>query len=254
MLFEEIIFGPIKSRRLGTSLGVNLLPTQAKICSFNCIYCECGFNFTNKESHMPTRAQVKGALEQKLQALKAAGEYLDVITFAGNGEPTLHPDFAGVIDDTLALRNTYFPNAKVSVLSNATMIMKPEVFAALNRVDNNILKLDSAIEETVCTINLPYDHYSLKETIDTLAKFDGNVIIQTLFFSGKFEGKPFDNTSEVEVEAWLKALQAIKPKQVMLYSLDRATPAKGLVKATPEQLHSIAKRVEALGIPTLVTE
>lgn len=254
MLFDSCIFGPIKSRRLGSSLGVNLLPPAAKICSFDCIYCECGFNFTNKESHMPTALEVEMAMEAKLNALKSADQVIDVITFAGNGEPTLHPEFPQIIDNTLRLRNLYFPEAKVSVLSNATMIMKTEVFNALNKVDNNILKLDSAIEETVNLINQPTGHYSVKETIEQLKRFDGNVIIQTLFFSGNYKDVPFNNCSKEEVDAWIAAVAEIKPKQVMLYSLDRETPAKGLIKASPEVLHAIGKRVEALGIDTLVTE
>ncbi len=254
MLFESTIFGPIKSRRLGNSLGVNLLPPQAKICSFDCIYCECGYNFTNKDSHMPTAKEVAQALEQKLCELKSNDEHLDVITFAGNGEPTLHPEFEQVIDDTLRLRDDYFPEAKVSVLSNATLIMKPTVFAALNRIDNNILKLDSAVEETVKLINQPTGHYSVEETIEQLSRFNGNVIIQTLFFSGTFNGVPFDNSSDKELQAWLEALKRIKPKQVMLYSLDRETPAKGLIKATPDILRKIALQVQALGFDTLVTE
>lgn len=254
MLFNETIFGPIHSRRLGASLGVNLLPVNAKICSFDCIYCECGFNFTHGEARIPTRIEVAQLLEEKLKTLVANGEPLDVITFAGNGEPTLHRDFNTIIDDTIRLRNQYFPNAKVTVLSNATRIHKPKVHEALLMVDNNILKLDSAIQTTAQLINQPNTPtFSIEETICQLEKFNGRVIIQTLFFSGDYNEHHIDNTTEAEIVAWLSALNRIRPQQVMIYSLDRATPAKNLKKADAETLSTIARRVEALGIATQVT-
>ena len=254
MLFNETIFGPIHSRRLGASLGVNLLPVNAKICSFDCIYCECGFNFTHEGAHIPTRSEVALLLEEKLKSLLEKGDPLDVITFAGNGEPTLHRDFNAIIDDTILLRDTYFPAAKVSVLSNATRIHKPKVREALLKVDNNILKLDSAIAATAKLINQPNNPtFSIDETIAQLEAFNGKLIIQTLFFTGDYKGQHIDNTTEIEVAAWLEALKRIRPQQVMIYSLDRATPAQNLQKADSETLSAIAKRVEALGIETQVT-
>ena len=254
MLFSETIFGPIHSRRLGASLGVNLLPVNAKICSFDCVYCECGFNFTHEGARIPTRSEVAELLELKLKTLRDNNEPLDVITFAGNGEPTLHPDFNIIIDDTIRLRNVYFPNAKVSVLSNSTRIHKPEIFEALLKVDNNILKLDTAISATAKFINQPNTpNFSIEETISLLEKFNGQLIIQTLFFSGDYNGHHIDNTTEAEIIAWLSALDRIRPQHVMIYSLDRVTPAKNLKKADPETLLAIAKRVEELGIATQVT-
>ncbi len=254
MLFEGIVFGPIRSRRLGVSLGVNLLPANSKICSFNCLYCECGFNFSSSEKY-PDYEQVVAALEERLQTMAQAGDELHTITFAGNGEPTLHPDFERIVDATIALRNRYFPQAKISVLSNATRIADEAVFRALNKVDNNILKLDSAIDKTLRVINQPLDaNFSVETLTENLARFDGNLIIQTLFLSGEYGGKTFDNTTEAEVEAWLDVLQVVRPKQVMVYSLDRATPAEHLVRASKERLRAIAARVEALGIEVLVTE
>ncbi len=254
MLFNETIFGPIHSRRLGASLGVNLLPVNAKICSFDCIYCECGFNFTHEGAHIPTRLEVATLLEEKLKDLLAKGEPLDVITFAGNGEPTLHRDFNTIIDDTIRLRDCYFPKAKVSVLSNATRIHKPKVREALLKVDNNILKLDSAISATAKLINQPNNPtFSIDETIAQLESFNGKLIIQTLFFTGNYNGQHIDNTSEPEIIAWLEALKRIRPQYVMIYSLDRATPAKNLHKVDTQTLSSIAKRVEAIGIETQVT-
>ena len=252
MLYNSTIFGPIKSRRLGTSLGVNLLPANGKICSFDCVYCECGFNFTNKEAKIPTRNEVKEQLERKIKDMAANGEPLDTITFAGNGEPTMHKDFAKIITDTLEIRNNFYPNAKISVLSNATFCGKKSVFDALNSVDNNILKLDSGIEDTIRVINCPNSTFSLKKLVKDLQKFNGNLVIQTLFFSGEFQGKTFDNTTEKEVSEWLNLLKIIRPKEVMIYSLDRPTPAKNLQKADLETLQKIAVLVEKNGIKTLV--
>src|SRR5665647_380220 len=225
MLFHQLIFGPIHSRRLGLSLGVNLLPTDAKICSFDCIYCECGFNTTMQQSPIPTRYQVREALESKLKEMAAEKQIPDVITFAGNGEPTLHAEFEGIIDDTIDLRNEYCPSAKVSVLSNSTKIHKPTVFRALNKVDNNILKFDSAIDRTMKLMDCPVSKYfTVKWLVEQLQRFEGQLIIQTMFLRGEVKGEIVDNTTETEVNAWLKALEEIRPQQVMIYSLDREAP------------------------------
>jgi wyosine [tRNA(Phe)-imidazoG37] synthetase (radical SAM superfamily) len=248
ILFNEIIFGPIHSRRLGLSLGINLLPIDAKICSFDCIYCECGYNTTMKDSPIPTREQVKETLEAKLKEMKSEGQVPDVITFAGNGEPTLHAEFEGIIDDTIALRNAYCPTAKVSVLSNSTRIHKPQVFRALNKVDNNILKFDSAIDRTMKLMNCPVGkHINVAWFIEHLKKFDGNLTIQTMFLRGEFKGEQFDNTTDTEVEAWLKALEEIHPQDIMIYSLDREAPTKTLEKITVEEMNVIAAKARERG-------
>ena len=254
ILFDQIIFGPVKSRRLGTSLGINLLPTDAKICSFDCIYCECGFNTTMKESPLPQRRQVQKALEKKLIEITEAGDRIDVITFAGNGEPTLHPQFEPIVADTIALRNRYCPDAKVSVLSNATRVHKPHIMRALRQVDNNILKLDSVIEDTVRILDRPTGRlFNVPWLIEHLKKFNGKLIIQTMFLRGVHEGVVIDNTTDVEVSAWISALQEIGPYEVMIYTIDRETPVKGLEKISLEELNKIAARVEAKGIKTVVS-
>jgi len=253
ILFNDLIFGPIHSRRLGLSLGVNLLPVDAKICSFDCIYCECGYNTTIKDSHIQTREQVREALEAKLKEMKSEGQIPDVITFAGNGEPTLHAEFEGIIDDTMALRNTYCPTAKVSVLSNSTRIHKPHVFNALNKVDNNILKFDSAIDRTMKLMNCPVGkHINVAWFIEHLKKFEGKLIIQTMFLRGEFKGEHLDNTTEPEVEAWLKAMEEIHPQEIMIYSLDREAPTKTLEKVTVEELNVIADKARKRGFNVLV--
>ncbi|GHT57086.1 radical SAM protein [Bacteroidia bacterium] len=254
MLFPSTVFGPVKSRRLGVSLGINLLPNDAKICSFNCIYCECGYNIVAKNAHIPSREEVRSALEKKLIEMKTAGEKPDVLTFAGNGEPTLHPDFEGVIDDTISLRNQYFPNAKVSVLSNSSEISKESVFRALLKVDNNILKLDSAIENTIKILDRPNaPHFSVEKIIENLCRFKGKLIVQTMFVRGTHEGNLIDNTTETELSAWLSALQKIKPSQVMIYTIDRATPEKNLQKVSVAELKAIAERVKKTGIDVQVS-
>lgn len=240
-LFDQVIFGPIRSRRLGLSLGVNLLPVDAKICSFNCIYCECGFNTTMNNFRYPTRDEVKQILEQKLTGMVQAGQVPDVITFAGNGEPTLHPHFEDIIADTLALRNHLCPSAKVSVLSNSTRIHKPHIFNALKTVDNNILKFDSAIEPTMRLIDQPQSkQITVDWLIHELTKFEGNLIIQTMFLRGEVNGQKIDNTTETELNSWINALKEIKPKLVMIYSLDRDTPVDTLRKVSVEELNHIA--------------
>ena len=252
-LFDQIIFGPIHSRRLGLSLGVNLLPVDAKICSFNCIYCECGFNTTMHESPIPNRDQVRQTLEAKLQEMIAEGQIPDVITFAGNGEPTLHPEFEGIIDDTITLRNKYCPTTKVSVLSNSTKVHKPHIFAALNKVDNNILKFDSAIDRTMKLMDQPVGkHINVAWFIEQLKKFEGRLIIQTMFLRGEVNGEKLDNTTDEEVEAWLLALEQIRPQQVMMYSLDREAPTQNLQKVSMEELNVIAERARARGFDVLV--
>ena len=255
ILFREIVFGPVHSRRLGVSLGVNLLPDDGKVCSFDCIYCECGYNADKRgKNGLPTREAVYNALDDKLKLMVEKGEKPDVITFAGNGEPTLHPQFEEIIEDTINLRNRYFPEAKVSVLSNACHIGKESVFRALNREDNNILKLDSVFLDTIKLINEPNQpKFSVDKLVDNLKRFNGNLIIQTLFLRGEHKGKRIDNTTDKEVDAWLETVKLINPKQVMIYSIDRETPEKNLVKLSKEELEKIALKIRQAGLNVSVS-
>lgn len=247
ILYNSPIFGPVHSRRLGVSLGVNLMPADGKICSFDCIYCECGFNGDHHtKSKRPTREEVCEGLTKVLRERHEKEEPLDVITFAGNGEPTGHPDFAGIIDDTIAARDKYFPSAKVSVLSNATMLHKPDVFEALKKVDNNIQKLDTIDMEYITKVDRPCSPlYDVRKVIEQLKAYDGKVIIQTIFMRG--EG--VDNTGEEYVAPWIEAVKEIAPEQVMIYTIDRETPTKGLKKAEPAVLDQICERITKLNIP-----
>lgn len=248
-LYDDIVFGPVRSRRLGLSLGVNLLPVASKLCSFDCIYCECGWNADHPGGRrFNDRTAVRERLAEVLGRMAADGTPPDVITFAGNGEPTLHPDFEAIIDDTIALRDRLCPSARVSVLSNATQIGRDDVRRALLRVDNNILKLDSAFDETVRRINIPAGDYSVARTVEGFKRFEGRMILQTLFLRGECAGAAVDNTTEREVAAWLELVAEIRPAQVMVYSLDRDTPCRTLEKVPREALERIAARVEALGI------
>ena len=251
-LYESVIFGPVRSRRLGLSLGVNLLPLHDKLCSFDCIYCECGWGKPGTKPRFNSRETVRRLLREKLTEMVAAGTPPDVITFAGNGEPTMHPEFGGVIDDTIAVRNELCPSAKISVLSNATMIGRETVREALLKVDNNILKLDSAFDETVRLVDRPKGAYSVRQTVEAMKRFEGRLIVQTMFLRGEFDGQRVDNTTEEEVAAWLRLIGEIRPRQVMVYSLDRDTPCRTLEKVPREELQAIATRVEALGIPCSV--
>jgi wyosine [tRNA(Phe)-imidazoG37] synthetase (radical SAM superfamily) len=254
-LFDEIIFGPVKSRRLGVSLGINLLPLDYKYCNFDCIYCECGRTYKNqfKGNKFHSRQEVKEKLEQMLIVMKSNDNATDVITFAGNGEPTTHPDFDLIIDDTVALRNTYFPKAKIAVLSNATMIQNKKVFNALHKIENNILKLDSALDATVKLINNPPKNFKVKKLTENLMTFNGNLIIQTMFVTGTYNEINIDNTSDEEIKAWLELLKEIKPREVMVYTIDRDTPSPGLRKVTPEKLYEIAEKVKACGLNVQVS-
>jgi wyosine [tRNA(Phe)-imidazoG37] synthetase (radical SAM superfamily) len=253
-LFNEIIFGPVASRRLGVSLGVNLLPVDCKVCNFNCVYCECGWTEPSaKDWNLPTRELVKQELREKLTSMKSEGKLPDVITFAGNGEPSLHPEFAGIIDDTIAIRDSICPGTRVAVLSNATLVNDPSTQAALLKADQNILKLDSGISETINLVNQPESPVDVEEIIEGLKQFEGKLIIQTLFIRGSFQGKRIDNTSESEITAWLLALQRAGAKEAMIYSIHRSTPLDSLEKVPTEELEAIAERARKEGIEVLVT-
>ncbi len=247
MLFDSIAYGPIHSRRLGTSLGMEIMPLDHKLCTFNCVYCECGWNSPVLHPVLPTREEVKTALETKLQEI-VNGQCLDVITFSGNGEPTLHPDFAGIIEDTCALRDRYCPSAKVSVLSNSTQLGRPDVVAALRRCDNRILKLDAATDTMMRRIDLPVNEgLTVARIMEWLAQFDGDFTLQTCFLRGEHDGQPIDNTTPAELEAWYRTVEKLRPKQIMIYVIDRKTPEEHLEKISREEMERIAAPLRAKG-------
>ena len=237
--FDEIVFGPIFSRRLGSSLGVNILPSKGKLCNFDCVYCECGWNKDGEVAgrRFPNLQEVEHALKEKMQKASADGVPVDSITFSGNGEPTMNPDFAEIIDVTLKLRDEYFPNAKVSVLSNATLLGREKVAQALKRVDNPILKIDASSQELVDKINKPVGTYRLQEVLDHLKEFDGNFILQTMFL----RSQDFDTVAEGALDAWIDIVRMLRPRQVMVYTIDRETPDKSLQKYTVEEMTAMVQ-------------
>ena len=251
MLFDSIVYGPIRSRRLGVSLGVNLMPTTAKLCTFDCVYCECGWNQPVMHPTLPTRDEVREALRTQLSTLQSQ---LDVITFSGNGEPTLHPDFLGIIEDTCALRDEYCPQAKVSVLSNSTQLGRKDVVEALRLCDNRILKLDSAIDTTMRLVDKPVNaQLTVGQVVEWLSAFDGDFTLQTCFLRGVYEGQVIDNTTDEELRAWYEVVDKLHPKQVMIYVIDRETPLKTLEKIPAEKMEAIAAPLRKKGIDIVVS-
>lgn len=254
-LFNDIIIGPIISRRLGVSLGVNLLPVDGKLCNFDCVYCECGWTGdTNTKLRYNDKSEVIRLLENCLSERASKGEGLDVITFAGNGEPTMHPHFAEVIDATLALRDKYFPQVKVAVLSNATLVGREAVRGALEKVDRAILKIDSAIASTISLIDNPRGAYSLSKVVEAMKQFKGEIIIQTMFLRGNYKGQRIDNTTEEEIVALCEVLKEVNPHEVMIYTIDRDTPLDTLEKVSYEELSVIGARLEEQGLRVSVTK
>ncbi len=239
MMRETLVFGPIHSRRLGSSLGINLLPERGKLCNFDCIYCECGWNADGLgDRRLPTAEELREALRAKLTACREAGTPIDSITFSGDGEPTLNPEFPEMIDITLALRDAFFPAAKVSILSNATRIGREAVFEALRKVDNPILKIDAATTELVRRINRPVGGgYDLDEVVANLRRFEGNFVLQTMFL----RCPDFDSTAPENVEGWLRIVRELRPREVMVYTVDRETPLKGIAKVSPEEMAEIVR-------------
>ncbi|MBR4233626.1 MAG: radical SAM protein [Bacteroidales bacterium] len=239
MMRETLVFGPIHSRRLGSSLGINLLPERGKLCNFDCIYCECGWNADGLgDRRLPTAEELREALRAKLTACREAGTPIDSITFSGDGEPTLNPEFPEMVDITLALRDVFFPAAKVSILSNATRIGREAVFEALRKVDNPILKIDAATTELVRRINRPVGGgYDLDEVVANLRRFEGNFVLQTMFL----RCPDFDSTAPENVEGWLRIVRELRPREVMVYTVDRETPLKGIAKVSPEEMAEIVR-------------
>jgi len=253
-LFNSTIFGPVKSRRLGTSLGINLLPNNKKICNFNCVYCECGFSDSKDltSEKIPDKYFVISELERKIIDLKKNSIHIDTITFAGNGEPTLHPDFPEILEETIKIKNKHLPNTEVAVLTNGTTLDNDKVFESLKKIELKLIKLDSAIVETIFLLNRPFKGFILKNLIKNLKKFNGQLIIQSLFVRGFINGQKIDNTTENEINKLIEVMKEIMPKYVMLYSIARHTPIETLERIKNEELLSIASKFIQSGIDAKV--
>ncbi len=235
MIREETVFGPIFSRRLGTSLGINLLPEKGKICNFDCIYCECGWNKDGRaDTLLPTAAKVHNDLERRLRSLQQQGTHVDSITFSGDGEPTLNPEFPAIIDDTLVLRDLLAPTAKVSVLSNATRVHLSQVFQALAKVDNPIMKIDAPTNDLIARINKPAPGYDIARVVEALKQFHGNFVLQTCMLRSKEYN--FDSSRPEVLDGWMRIVRQLRPRQIMVYTIDRPTPAQGLELFTPDEM------------------
>lgn len=253
ILFNQIVFGPIQSRRFGTSLGINLLPLDNKICNFNCIYCECGWTDLKAVSQkFFAKDLIIEAIEQRFKILAENKTMIDCITFAGNGEPTMHPSFSEIITEVILLRNIYFPNKKIVVLSNSALLGNKNVFSALKKVDLRVMKLDAGTDDLFVKIDKPLSLKKISWYIDKLKEFNGDLIIQTIFLKGTYQNQNIDNTNETELNPWLNAIKEINPKSVMIYTIDRETPADNLEKISVEKLNEIAEKVKAIGIEAKV--
>lgn len=259
IIYPSPIFGPVKSRRLGISLGINLMPGDGKWCSFDCVYCECGLNKDHRAKEpLPTVEEVHNKLNQKLKEMKEKGEGLDVLTFSGNGEPTLHPKFPEIVDKVLSLRKEYFPNAKVTVLSNSTQIHLDRVRNALMKVDNALMKLDTVDMDYINAVDQPTGHYDVEKIIENLIKMNGHAIVQTILMKGNIRDKEgnkisVDNCNDKYIEPYIEALKRIKPRQVMIYTLDREWPTEGLEKANKETMDAVAEKIRQAGFITSVS-
>lgn len=255
MLFDSIIYGPVHSRRLGVSLGVNIMPTRQKLCSFDCIYCECGLNEPwTARPQLPTLEDFDAALDMAAKKLETDGVSLDVITFSGNGEPTLHPQFENIMQHTVSWRGKYHPDARICVLSNSTQLRRQDVMRALKLADRRILKLDGGTDSTMRLIDRPANtELSVSDIVGMLKEFNGDFTLQTCFLRGTVNGRYIDNTTDEEVSAWLKCVETLKPEEVMIYVIDRKTPFPSLEKIPRDLMERIAGRVRDIGIPVIVS-
>ena len=252
-LFETTIFGPIKSRRFGDSLGINLLPNDYKLCNLDCVYCECGWTLPpNGKVELPTYEEVAEEFENYLIDLKSRDVNVDSFTFAGNGEPTVHPDFPRIIDLSISLRDKYYPQANVSVLSNGILFNKKEIKEALHKVDLPVLKLDAGTDKIYHLIDRPKAKKTLEYLATNYKQLAGKIVIQTLFLRGEYKGEKFDNTTEEELSAWVKLIKEIKPRDVMIYSLERDTPTDNLERIELDKLEEISEMLNKEGIKSSV--
>ncbi len=248
-LFEEAVFGPIKSRRLGNSIGINLLSTTEKICNYDCIYCECGWtNKTHRKEKFVQTDVLFQELEGRLRELKQNKKEVNYITYAGNGEPTLHPNFLLITKIIFALRNQYFPNSKIALLSNGSTLNKKDTLTSFEFIDDCILKIDAGSQELYQLINCANVNLQLDDLCTKMETINEKIIVQTMFLKGSHNQVDFDNTIEPEIGKWMSRIAKIKPRYVQLYSIARDTPAKNLKAISKDKLKNIAISLAEIGI------
>jgi wyosine [tRNA(Phe)-imidazoG37] synthetase (radical SAM superfamily) len=248
-LFEDIVFGPVKSRRLGVSLGINVLPGESKLCNYNCIYCECGFSKFARYEDLPSAKKIISRIEASLKTISMERIKIDAITFAGNGEPTMHPDFPLIMEKTIQLRNKYLSDVNIVVLTNATRLENIEILNALNKADKALLKIDTLIQKDFDKVNCPVEDIDITRLPMIIKNGIDNIYIQTMFF----RYRDFDNTCKDSLDIYIDAIKFLKPLQVMIYSVARDTPVRGIERVNQEELIIIGDRIRKTGTEVLIT-
>ena len=248
-LFDKHVFGPVKSRRLGNSLGINLLSTHYKVCDFDCIYCECGWTHHKPDSKKFIEKQkFIQLLETKLSQLERDKIPVDYITYAGNGEPTLHPYFLEIAKKVSELRDQYFPKCSIALLSNGSTLSKEKIKASFAYIEDVILKIDAGHQQLFQLINRPNEHLQLDDICNNMVNLQGNFIAQSMFLKGNADGVEFDNSDQKVVAKWKEKIQMLRPKYVQIYSISRDTPLESIQPISKERLQNIAEQLENMGI------
>lgn len=253
ILFDEMIFGPVESRRFGISLGINLLSSDIKVCNFDCIYCECGYS--HYDLQIANKFTSETVLLDELNHQFKAGKYeaLDAITYAGNGEPTLHPHFDSIARSIKLLRDKYHPNVKIVLLTNGSTLSSKRFKNAAPWIDEICIKLDAGNQEFFDTINHPLGKFTLSQLVESIKSLEIPITIQSIFFRGMVNGNQFDNSDPKHVNAWLELIREIRPELVMIYSISRDTALESLEAISKIKLDNIAAKVHKLDINTLVS-
>lgn len=247
-LQDETVYGPVYSRRLGTSLGINPLPLSYKFCDFDCVYCQYGWTPEKKGRERLKRvAELAREIEDAFRKLADAGHRVDCITIAGNGEPTIHPDFPEFVTALLKLRDHYFPGVKTGILSDASQAYRPEIKEALEKLDERYMKLDAGSPELIEQINRPRGNFNYDKMLKGLKNLKA-IVIQSLFMQGSY-----DNTGEIALREWSQTVRMLQPREVQIYTIDRRPADAGLRKVPSEELQRIARFCRSeTGVPSIV--
>lgn len=243
---KSIIYGPVKSRRLVKSLGINLLPTNRKICSFNCNYCQYGL--TQQVNGSETSMDLFPGLAEVINALTLGLEEhpdVDFVTFSGNGEPTLHPNFAKIVDGVNnVVKTNILSNAKVALLTNGSTLVNKKTMEAISKIDRVYIKLDAPNEPLFRKINKPALSIDFNRMIESMKEVS-NLRLQTMLMEGVVT-----NCDPKSLEDYYNLIAYLQPEEVHIYTIDRPTPVEGLLKVSPEKLNMIAETgAQKTGVP-----